>query len=297
MIQKLLSIAMLPLLQASNDLKLTEQNIQNNRDYYEVINATTGEKIEQRRLYYARDRVIQSHIAEVSAIKKALANEGIDPSAVEVLLYFDGLTTDDSFLPRTWKEKPHLDTITSPWLDLTTTITTSKETRITIRIDATAARLLKDLYSKPEDKSNEGSFLSIPTIKESCYSNVFNKYLIAFQKSLGRRVPPINQDAKGAHKEFLKSSDCAPEKLREPLISLINSSDKSGIGMSFGIFHSDIYAQLFVHCQDEAEKYYSELYPRLAVQGLQTLESESSPKLKWWTEVIDEIEPIKECKR
>jgi hypothetical protein len=232
----------------------------------------------------------------VSAIKKALADEGIDPSNVKVLLYYHGLTISDDSAPRMWQEKPHPDTITSPWLDLTKTVTNSGQTRVTIRIDATAVRLLKDLYSKPEDKFNESSFLSIPTIKEGCYFKVLRKYEISFLKAFGRPVPPVNQDAKQAHEEFLKSSDCAPEKLREPLISLIKSSNKTTIGMPFGGLDFTVHDQLFVNCQDEAEKYYSELYSRLAVRGLQILESESNPEPKWWTKVIDEIEPIKECK-
>lgn len=293
MIQKLLSIAMLPLLLASNDLKMTEQDLQNNRDYYEFINATTGEKIEDK--LYTEDRIVETHIKVVSAIKQALVNEDIDLSNVRILLYYDGLTESDSQAPRMWQAKPHPDTITSPWLDLTRTVTNSGETRVTIRIDATAARLLKDLYSKPKDKFNEDSFLSTPTIKESCYFKVIYKYEISFLKAFGRPVPPINQDAKGAHEEFLKSSDCAPEKLREPLISLIKSSSKTNIGMAFAGMDFNVYDQLFVYCQDEAEKYYSGLYPRLIVRGLQILESKSSSKPNWWTEVIDEIEPIKEC--
>ncbi len=286
---------MFPLLLASTPLKLTEEDIQNNRDYYEAIDATTGEKIEER--LYTDDRVIETHIATVSTIKEALANEGIDLSTVRVLLYYDGLTVSDSSLPRMWQAKPHTDTITSPWLDLTKAVTTSGETRITIRIDATTARLMSDLYSKPKNRSDKGGFLSIPSIKGSCFRKIINKYEIAFLKTFGRLIPPVSQDAKGAFKEFHKSFDCAPEELKEPIMSLIKSSDKNFVGMGFGGLDFTTYDQLFLHCQDEAEKYYSELYPRLAVRGLQILESKSNLEPQWWTEIIDRIEPIQECQR
>ena len=281
MIQKLLTIFMFPLLLASTQLKLTEEDIQNNRDYYEVIQATTGEK--EERSLYAEDRVIETHITAVSAIKKALANEGVDPSKIRVLLYYDGLTIKDDSPPRKWQAKPHPDTITSPWLDITKTVTTSGETRITIRIDATAARLLSDLFAKPEDKYSVSDFLEIPSIKETCFSRMRSEY-----SSYG-------VIAKYAVKELHKSYSCAPEELREPLLSLFQSSRQAGLALAPHVFAYDIYYQLNLYCQDTAEKYYSELYPRLAVRGLQILERESNPEPKWWTEIIDRIEPIQKC--
>jgi hypothetical protein len=301
-IQKLLSISMFPLLLASTQLKLTEGDLQNNRDYYEVINATTGEKIEEK-LYTKEERLIETHIAVVSAIKKALANQGVAASTVKVLLYYEGLAIKDSWPPRMWQNKPHPDTITSPWLDLTKTVTNSGETRITIRIDATAARLMSDLYSQPEDKSNASGFLSIPSIKSSCFDKIIYKYELAILTFLGR-IPPVTQDpkepwqdAKEARNESRKSFDCAPEELREPLMSLIKSSAHSGIGLAFGGLDFTVPSQLFDDCQDEAEKYYSELYPQIVVRGLQILESELNSEPGWWTEIIDQIEPIQKCQR
>jgi hypothetical protein len=65
--------------------------------------------------------------------------------------------------------------------------------------------------------------------------------------------------------------------------------------MIFGLFDHSVHSQLFLYCQDEVKKYYSELYPRLAVRGLQILESESNPEPNWWTNVVDQIKPIQEC--
>ena len=259
MIQKL-AFSMLPLLLASNQLQLTEEDIKNNRNYYEVIGATTGEKIEEK--LYASQRLIETHIKSVSAIKKALANEGIDPASVRVLLYYDGLTIDDSLLPRMWQTKTHPNTISSPWLDLTRTVTTSGETRITIRIDATAARLLKDLYS--EDKYKESGFLSIPSIEQSCYFKVSNEY------------EKYDLDKKIAVNKTRKIYNCVPKKLREPLLSLFQTSEYTKIA-NFSSFSWGVHNQLFMRCQDKVEKYYEELYPQLAIRGLQILESEFDP--------------------
>ena len=277
MIQKLLGIAMLPLLLASSHLQLTEEDIQNNRDYFEIIDAATGKK--EERTLYADKPVIQTHIMAVSAIRKALADEGIDPSNVKVLLYYQGLTIGDDLAPRMWQNKPHPDTISSPWLDLTKTVNTAGETRITIRIDATASRFLSDLFPESANKSNISGFLSIPAIKESCFNKIFDKY----------------EEYKAS--EALKISHCAPKELREPLMSLFQSSYHYNNWLSNWLSNFDPFGQLFYYCQDSAEQYYTELYPHLAVQGLQLLESQLSPEPKWWNEVIDEIEPIQKCQK
>jgi hypothetical protein len=294
---KLLTISMFPLLLASSHLQLTEEDIQNNRDYYEVINAATGEK-EERRLY-TDNPGIETHLTAVLAIRKALANEGIDPSTVIVLLYYDGLITDDSLSPRMWQRKPHPSTITSPWLDLTKTLTTSGETRITIRIDATGSRLLSDVFSKPEDKSNVSGFLSIPFIKRSCSSKIIAKYQTAKLERLQSLRTPESKSKEWVVNEARKSSNCAPEKLREPLLSLIKSSDQPDTLTDSNMFEYGVFGQLSYRLQDQAKQYYRELYPRLAVRGLQILESESSPEPKWWTEIIDQIQikPIQEYQR
>ena len=286
MIQRLFSICMLPVLLASTQLKLAEEEIHNNRDYYEVIGATTGKKIEE--IMYAEKRVIETHITAVSAIKKALANEGIDPASVRVLLYYDGLTIDDSLPPRMWQAKPHPNTISSPWLDLTRTVTTSGKTQITIRIDATAARLMRDVYSKPEDKTNNienNNFLSIPSVKVSCFKKIINEY---------EKYGVIKKLAVEQVREIY---GCVPEQLREPLLSLFQSSKQSGMRMVFGGFNFNVYDQLFLNCQDEAEEYYRELYPHLAVRGLEILEDEYNLESEWWTEILDRIKPSQKCQR
>ncbi len=292
-IQKLLTIFIFPLLLASTQLKLTEEDIKNNRDYYEVIQATTGKK--ETSQLYAETAVIETHITAVSAIKKALANEGIDPSKIRVLLYYDGLTIRDDSPPRKWQAKPYPDTITSPWLDITKTVTTSGETRITIRIDATAARLLSDLFAKPEDKYSVSDFLEIPSIKESCFNKIFSKYEIAASRIFNTPGILRSRDTTSVVSEVRKNYGCVPEDLREPLLSILESSDHSGMGMVLSPFYFNVFDQLNRYCQDVAKEYYNELYPNLAVKGLQILESESNSEPKWWTEIIDQIKPIQEC--
>ena len=67
------------------------------------------------------------------------------------------------------------------------------------------------------------------------------------------------------------------------------------MGMVLSPFYFNVFDQLNRYCQDVAKEYYSELYPRLAVKGLQILERQSNPELMWWAEIIDQIEPIQEC--
>lgn len=290
MIQKLLSIAMLPLLLASNDLKLTEQDIQNNRDYFEVIDAATGKK--EERTLYADKPVIQTHIMAVSAIKKALANEGIDPSNVKVLLYYNGLTISDDSAPRVWQNKPHPDTISSPWLDLTKTVTTAGEIRITIRIDATTSRFLSDLFPESADKSNISDFLEIPAIKESCYSKLINTYQSVFLESFYSQRRPESKNKKSVDEEVRKNYSCAPEELREPLLSLMRISPIYSVIPNIPLLYLTSFESLNDGCQNKAKQYYSELYPQLAVRGLQILESELPNNSQWWIKVIDQIQPI-----
>lgn len=272
MSQKLLSIAMLPLLLTSNNLKLAQNDIDSLNKDYEVIQATTGEKESPR--FYAEDPVVETHIQTVSAIKKALTEEGIDPDRVRVLLYYDPIAIRDDSPPRIWNSKPHPNTITSPWLDMTKTVTTSGETRITIRIDATSARVISDLFSEPQERENVSSFLSIPSITESCLFWMTERYTKA--RFEGGLIPD--------------SLYCAPEELKKPLLSLFKSS-KNGLGS----FFFPVVEELDYYCQNSARKYYSQLYPSLTIRGLKILENESKPDSKWWRKIIEQVQPIQEC--
>lgn len=272
MIQKLLIISMFPLLLNSSNLKLAQNDINSLNKDYEVIQATTGEKESPR--FYAEDPVVETHIQTVSAIKKALADRGIDPDRVRVLLYYDPIAIRDDSPPRIWNSKPHPNTITSPWLDMTKTVTTSGETRITIRIDATAARVISDLFSKPEERDNVSSFLSIPTLTESCLFWMTEQYTKA--RFEGGLIPD--------------SLYCAPEDLRKPLLSLFKSAKPST-----GSLAEPVIFEFSYYCQNSARKYYSQLYPSLAIRGLKILESESNLDSKWWQNIIAHVQPIQEC--
>ena len=295
MIKRLLIIFMFPLLLGSAQSRLTKTEIRNNRDYYEVIGATTGEKIEKT--LYADERVIETHIKSVSAMRKTLTNEGIDPESIRVLIYYDNLIVDDSLLHRMWRTEDHPNTITSPWLDITKIITIFGETKITIRIDATGSRHLSDLFTKSENISNIGNFLSIPSITRNCSSRIISKYETAKLERFKNIGTSESKSSRWVVDETRKSTGCAPKELRDPLISLIQSSDEHITITNSFLFNLSVFGHLVFNCQDEAEEYYSELYSNLAVKGLQVMESKSRSKSKWWTEIIGNIKPIKECRR
>ena len=246
---------------------------------YKVINATT--LTEHTVGAYTGRLNEQTHLITTSAIKEALIEEGVDASAIEILLYFDYISISDDLPPRKWDSKSKPNTVSSPWLELTQTVTDLGKEKIVIRIDATYARLIYDLFSKPSlYKLDSNGFLEIPSIRSSCLGQAIRSY------------PPVrlNSPSLTLH-EFRDSFDCVPEQLREPLLSLFKSSEQDFIGS----FEFPVFRELEYHCQGVAREYYSELYPRLAVRALHILSSESKPELKWWTEIAKDIEPIQEC--
>ena len=83
-----------------------------------------------------------------------------------------------------------------------------------------------------------------------------------------------------------------PEESREPLLFLFESSHPG-----LGSYAQPVIDQLNYYCQNIAGKYYSELYPNLAIKALQILGSESKSKSKWWTEIVKPVEQTEECQK
>ena len=276
-IKQLFIFILLPLLLGANHSELTEKDIQNNKNFYEVINATTGEK--ETSQFYAEDEVVKTHGITVSALRKALDRKGFDASQVRILLYYDPIAVRDDLLPRMWNSKSHPNTITSPWLDVTKIKTTSGKTKITIRIDATSARVVNDLFSKLEKQNDVGGFLSISPIRESCFLWIGDTYS---NEKLNNGTLEL--------KQVPRSFDCVLEELREPLLFLFELSH-TGLGSLVEL----VIVQLNNYCQDTARQYYSELYPSLALRALQILENKSKPKPKWWIEIFKPVEQTEEC--
>lgn len=275
MIQQLLTISILPILLSSNLTQLTIEDIEkikNYPDYYEVIGATSGENITSE--WYAEDTVIKTHIILVSAIEEALANQGIDPTKIRVLIYYDPIAIRDDLPPRIWNSQPHPNTVSSPWLDLTKTTNISGEELITIRIDATAARVISDLFSESKNKDNTAGFLEIPSVKQSCLLLTTGQYTEAIFE--GGLTP--------------NELFCSPKELRKPLISLFKSAKTST-----GSLYEPIVFELAYYCQNAVREYYGELHPQLAVKAMQIFDSRAEYDFQWWKEVIKEVEPIQEC--
>ena len=277
MIQQLLTISILPILLSSNLTQLTIEDIEkikNYPDYYEVIGATSGENITSE--WYAEDTVIKTHIILVSAIEEALANQGIDPTKIRVLIYYDPIAIRDDLPPRIWNSQPHPNTVSSPWLDLTKTTNISGEELITIRIDATAARVISDLFFKSRKKDHSNSFMSTTSIKESCFRQVAEEYKQAISERRKMRSYIV---------------DCVPQELLAPLISLFKSS-KRGTG-------SYVYPamdELNFYCQNSVGKYYKELYSNLVIKALEILKNKLEHDSQWWEEITKSISPIQQCK-
>ena len=169
MVKKLaINLFLLPCFIVSNNSKCIAQVNPPYINKYRIINATT--LTEHTVGAYTGEENEQTHLITTSAIEEALIEEGVDASAIEILLYFDYVSISDDLPPRKWDSKSKPDTVSSPWLELTETITNSGDKKIVIRIDATYARLIYDLFSKPPlSKSNSDNFLEIPFHKRQLF--------------------------------------------------------------------------------------------------------------------------------
>lgn len=78
---------------------------------YKVINATT--LTEHTGGAYTGKLNEQTHLITTSAIKKALIEEGVDASTIEILLYFDYVSISDDLSPRKWDSKSKPNTVSS----------------------------------------------------------------------------------------------------------------------------------------------------------------------------------------
>lgn len=281
MINKLvINLLLLPGFMIQTSLSCVAQTKLPNLNKYKVINATTLVEHTTGGAYTGEENE-QTHIITTSAIKEALINEGVEPSAIEILLYFDYVSISDDLPQRQWDSKPKPNTISSPWLELTETVNSYGENKIVVRIDATYARLIYDLFSKhSSDTSNANDFLEIPSIRSNCLGQAIRSY------------PPVrlNSPSLTLH-EFSDSFDCVPEQLREPLLSLFKSSKQDFIGS----FEFPVFRELEYHCQGTAREYYRELYPQLAVQALKILKSSSELESEWWTEIVKDVKPVQRC--
>lgn len=245
---------------------------------YEVIYAVTGKKIGFKD--YAEEPVLQTHHAIVSAVKKAFAEEGVDASAINISLYYADLFPGGNLPRKNRHSVSSKNTILSPWMKLTKTVSNSGATGIEIHFDVTHFRLVFDLFSESNDKTETNNFLEIPFVSSTCMKEMTEGYTDAVQNSEDRKV-----------REIPDAFSCAPESVRQPLLSLFKSSPQDFVSP----FVVNVMEELIFNCQDAARQYYSELYPRLAVKALQILESESNLEPMWWTKVVEQAKPIQQC--
>lgn len=280
MIKKLaVNLFLLPSFIVQTNLNCFAQTKPSYFNNYTVINATT--LTEHTGGTYTGELNEQTHLITTSAIKKALIEEGIDASAIEILLYYDWMFINDNLSSVKWDSKYRSNTISSPWLELTKTVSDSGETKIVIRIDATYARLINDLFSEPDDKYKMNSFLGIPSVQQTCFEQMTENYQAIKLSSEELTVSKVPN-----------SFNCAPEELRKPLLSLFKSSSQEFSEP----FLNHVAEELDSNCQDAARQYYEKLYPRLAVRALRILNNEFNSDLRWWREIVKQTKPIEKCR-
>lgn len=246
---------------------------------YKVINATT--LTEHTGETYTGELNEQTHLITTSAIKKALIAEGVDASAIEILLYYDWMFINDDVVPVKQRLQSDNNTISSPWMQLTKTVSDSGETKIVIRIDATYARLIYDLFSESGDQYNTNSFLGIPSVQQTCFKQMTESYqtikLSSEELTVGK-VP--------------NSFNCAPKELRKPLLSLF----KSSLQEFSEPFLNHVAEELDSNCQNIARQYYERLYSRLAVRALNIINNEFNSDLHWWRKIMNQTKPVEKCR-
>ena len=241
---------------------------------YKVINATT--LTEHTGGAYTGRLNEQTHLITTSAIK-----EGVDASEIEILLYFDWMFINDDITPIKQHLQSNNNTISSPWMQVTKTVSDSGEIVLLIRIDATYARLINDLFSESGDQYNKNSFLGIPSVQQTCFKQMTESYQTIKLSSEELTVSTVPN-----------SFNCAPEELRKPLLSLFKSSRQEFSEP----FLNHVVEELDSNCQIVARQYYKKLYSRLAVRALSILNNEFNSDFCWWSEIVKQTKPIEKCR-
>ena len=244
---------------------------------YQIVSASTGNVYELKA--FDEEKIIQTNLEVISKVKNILIRNKIDVSKINILLYVDELSTDIKRL-RTEKNSINLQVVSSPWIELAQTINNSKTTEIELKIDAGYVRLMMDLFSYQNEAITVQGFRKIPYIDSACFKKIEKAY-ISNEMSDGYEIF-----------QLANAFDCVPKPMRRPLLSLFESSPQTDL---FPITES-VYQKLD-SCLDTAKKYYSQLYPRLILRGLQILESKSDPESLWWIEILEQLEPINRCSK
>lgn len=246
---------------------------------YQVVSADTG-NIYDLQAFSEEVEIIKTHLAVVSEIKELLVENGVDISEINISLYLEELATDNSPPEKKQMSIEDSQVISSPWMELKLiqTENNSVETELELKIDAGYVRLMMDFFSR-QDKAIVGKgFQEIPALEQTCFNEIEKAYS-SNRLSGGREIF-----------ELVDAFSCAPKTIKKPLLSLFISAPQTDL---FPMTES-VYQRLN-SCLDTAEEYYSELYPRLALRAFEILESESSFKPTWWTEIVEQVDSVQIC--
>ncbi len=251
---------------------------------YEIIDAVTQIKLQK---VYARTDIIQMYLVATAAMKDKILEKETDISSINIALYYAMFLEFSLPLANSPKEKWYPQrgerTISSPWLELTETVSVDGAREIEIRIDATGPKFVMDLFSdpyprlimdsffNPNDRAITTNFLQVDPMSETCFVEATGSYK---DVSIG-----------GSTVIFPSGFSCVSEPLRRPLLSLFLSSKQE----FFLPFRPYVFDKLY-ECQDIAQDYYSELYTGLAIRALEILNSESEPEAMWWAGVLSQTD-------
>lgn len=277
MIKILILIVVLFLLN-STCLSAGEDNKNNTNDFnsYQIISAGTGNKYNLEA--FKEVEIIKKNAVIISNIKELLLEKDIDISQIDISIYLDELATDSSLPKNKIKNIVDSHIISSPWIELVQSINDSEEIEIELKIDAGYVRLMMDLFSYRNEATIVKYFREIPLMDSACFHKIERAY--------------ISNEMFDDYEifELVDAFECAPKPIRRPLLSLFESSPQTDL---FPM--TEFIYQTLDSCLSIAEKYYSELYPRLTLRALQILKGELNYEPMWWADVYEKTKLIQRC--
>lgn len=273
---KKLSIFIVLLLLLSSTCLSAEKNKKGDFNSFQIISVGTSNRYDLEA--FGEVEIIKTHLNVITNIKKVLLKNKIDVSKIDVSMYVDELATDKNIQRKKWKSVDNSDTVSSPWIEVVQGINNYGKTETELKIDAGYVRLMMDLFSYKNESIIIKDFRAIPLIDSACFHKIERAY-ISNQMFDGYEIF-----------ELADAFKCAPKPIKRPLLSLFESSPQTDL---FPM--TEFVYQTLDSCLSTASEYYTELYPRLALKGLQILKSESNHEPMWWVEIVEKTQPMKRC--
>ncbi len=154
--------------------------------HYKIIDAVTGSELKFKE--YAKYSTSYLYLAATAAMKKKILEKEADISKINITLYYARLYAVTDLPEEKWYPQRGERTISSPWLELTETVSVSGAREIEIHIDATESRFVMDLFSdpyprlmmdsffNPNERTIMTNFLQVDPMSQICLEEAIESY-------------------------------------------------------------------------------------------------------------------------